>query len=162
MTTNCWSTFTGGYVAYPDLEINIAQEPGDNTLGRAGVLTHFVEDITSGERLCHVRFTKKEILRPTGKVYKALDLRCPIEGCLRICSSEESLKKHLRGPTDKAFRGGYHKWCSRSALEKHAYTKELLSEDEILILVDNKIVVPTSLPEQFEWCKDSKRWVDPC
>ena len=48
---------------------------------------------------------------------------------------------------------------SRSALEKHAYTKELLSEDEVLILQDNNIVVPMSLPEQFEWCKNSKRWI---
>ena len=48
---------------------------------------------------------------------------------------------------------------SKSALEQHAYTKKLLSEDEILILIDNNIVVPTRLPEHFEWCNDSKRWV---
>ena len=120
--TNCWSTFTDGCVAYPDLGIKIAQEPGDITLGRAAVLTHFVEDITSGERLCHVRFTKKDILRPSGKVYQAMGLRCPIEGCARICISEDSLKKHLRGPTDKASRekrsSTYH-WLEKEEVKRY-------------------------------------------
>ena len=48
---------------------------------------------------------------------------------------------------------------SKSVLGQHAYTKELLSEDEILILNENKIVVPTWLPKQFEWCEGSKCWV---
>ena len=48
---------------------------------------------------------------------------------------------------------------SRDVLKQHAYAKELLSEDEILILNENKIVVPTCLPKEFEWCEDSKRWV---
>ena len=48
---------------------------------------------------------------------------------------------------------------SRSALEQHAYTKKLLGEDEMLILIWNKIDVPTCFPERFEWCEGSKRWV---
>lgn len=48
---------------------------------------------------------------------------------------------------------------SRSALQQHAYTKYALGEDEMLILVHNKIKIPMGLPEKFEWCKDSKRWV---
>ena len=103
-STNSWSSYEGGCVCYRELGVKIAQEPGDLTLCRAAVLTHFVEEITSGERFCLVRFTKKDILRPTGEVREALDLHCPFEGCSRICRSEESLRKHLRGPTDKASR----------------------------------------------------------
>lgn len=104
-TTNCWGSFTGGCVVYPELGIKVAMEPGDLSLTRAAVLTHFVEPVEEGERFCHVRFTKKNILRPTGKVYEDLAISCPMPGCAKVCPSEKQLKKHLHGPTGKLRRG---------------------------------------------------------
>ena len=133
-STNCWCIFEGGHVVYPDLGIKIAQEPGDLSLCRAAVLTHFVEDITKGERFCHVRFTKKDILRPLPGGYRELKLHCPVEGCSRVCPSEDSLRKHLRGRTDEASRRvrsqKYH-WLEigeAKKLEKKAM--EALAEEE--------------------------------
>ncbi len=103
-TTNCWGAFTGGYVVYPDLGVKVAMEPGDLSLTRAAVLTHFVEGVEEGERFCHVRFTKENILRPSGKVYTDLAIPCPMIGCAKVCPSDNQLKIHLRGPTDKARR----------------------------------------------------------
>ena len=97
--TNSWCSYEGGCVAYREFGVKIAQEPGDLTLCRAAVLTNFVEEITSD-----VRFTRKDILRPTRKTYEDLRLRCPIEGCSRVCRSENSLKRHLRSRTDEAAR----------------------------------------------------------
>lgn len=103
-STNCWGAFQGGCVVYPELGVKVAMEPGDISLTRAAVLTHFVEEVEHGERFCHVRFTKENILRPTGKVYEDLAIPCPIKGCTRLCPSKATLKKHLRGPSDRARR----------------------------------------------------------
>lgn len=133
-STNCWCIFEGGCVVYPDLGIKIAQEPGDLSLCRAAVLIHFVEDITKGERFCHVRFTKKDILRPLPGGYQELKLHCPVEGCSRICPSEASLRYHLRGRTDEASRrvrsNKYH-WLELSeAKELEKKAMELAQQQE--------------------------------
>ena len=110
-TTNCWGDFKGGHVVFPDLGFKVAQEPTDLILTHAAVLTHLVEDVEDGERFCHVRFTKKDILRPKELPLK-LTIPCPFADCSRVCPSEASLRKHLRGPTGekrlKARRDCYH------------------------------------------------------
>ena len=99
-STNCWFDFKGGFVGFPEIGIKIAQEAGDLILSHAAVLTHFVEDVEDGERYCHVRFTKKDILRPQVQPLK-LNIRCPFAECATICPSESSMKRHLRGPTGR-------------------------------------------------------------
>ena len=96
-STNCWFDFKGGYLGFPDLGIKIAQEAGDLVLSHAAVLTHFVEEIEDGERYCHVRFTKKGILRP--KTYSPENISCPVKGCTKVCTSMSTLMKHLKGPS---------------------------------------------------------------
>ncbi|KAL8920279.1 MAG: hypothetical protein Q9208_006347 [Pyrenodesmia sp. 3 TL-2023] len=120
--TNCWGLYEGGDVVYPDLGIKVAQEPGDLSLTRAAVLTHFVEGIHDSERFCHVRFTKEHILRPSGKVYTKMAIPCPYPGCPKVCTSKGSLKTHLHGPSSKARRAKksptYH-WLPTKEVKKY-------------------------------------------
>ena len=119
-TTNCWGNFKGGHIVFPELEIKVAQEPGDLLLSHAAVLTHFLEEVEDGERFCHVRFTKKDVLQPP-TVKPSLHILCPVADCPRsqpakALPSWDGLRKHLEGPSGqkkrlaaiKAARGTYH------------------------------------------------------
>ena len=116
-TTNVWEVFEGGVASFCELGINIAQKPGDLILCHAAVLTHMVGAITAGERFCHVRFTKKDVLRPPADK----EIPCPVPDCAKICVSEGALRKHLRGPTKAERRargeGTYH-WFDASKTKK--------------------------------------------
>jgi len=104
--------YEGGHLVLNDLGIKIAQEPGDLLLTHAAVLTHYIEEILEGERFCHVRFTKIDILnRP--KPTPDLGIVCPIPGCTRKpCRNWSGLTRHLQGPGGKrgatATRKAYH------------------------------------------------------
>lgn len=137
-TTNCWGLYEGGHVAYPELGIKVAQEPGDLSLTRAAVLTHFVEGLVYGERFCHVRFTKEDILRPSGKVYTKMAIPCPYPGCLKVCTSESSLKKHLHGPAEKARRA------------KKSPTYHWLPTKEVKEYIARALAVPAHKDEEEE------------
>lgn len=105
-TTNCWEDCEGGLVALAELGIRIDQKPGDLVIMHAAVLTHFVGKIENGQRFCHVRFTKCNILhRPYST--PQLGLRCPIKGCPKICNSEAILKTHLQGRKARGGKDGY-------------------------------------------------------
>lgn len=136
--TNCWGNFSGGCVAFPDLGIKINQQPGDLILSRAAVLTHFLEDLEDGERFCHVRFTKKDILRPDGKDYVDLKVKCPIAGCNRVRPSENALKKHLYGPTgqkrDK--KSSCYHWLELE--EAKALAKQAMATRQAEIVAEEK------------------------
>ena len=119
-TTNCWGSFTGGFIVFPEVGIKIAQEPGDLILSHAAVLTHFLEEVEEGERFCHVRFTKKNILAPPPPT-QPLDIPCPFPECPKSqpkkgLPSWGGMKKHLEGPAGqkkrlaaiKAATGAYH------------------------------------------------------
>ena len=100
-STNSWGNFKGGDLIIPDYGFRLAQEEGDIVLSHAAILTHMVDEIEDGERFCHVRFTKKNVLRPP-EIKSDLEIPCPMAGCPRKpCRSWEVLKKHLHGPPGK-------------------------------------------------------------
>ena len=95
-STNIWENCEGGLVAVAELGIRVDQKPGDLLIMHAAVLTHFVGSIRDGQRFCHVRFTKADILKPP-KAVSQLSLPCPFAGCPKICNSEAILRTHLKG-----------------------------------------------------------------
>lgn len=97
---NCEGQFTGGDQVFPDLRIKIQLEPGDLVLAHYAVLEHWVENIVEGQRYCHVRFTKRDILRPHNPKF-----HCRLEGCHSAFSEERNLKDHLRGNAKKLHHG---------------------------------------------------------
>jgi len=104
--------YKGGHLVLPDVAIKIDQQPGDLLLTHAAVLTHYVDQIKEGERFCHVRFTKIDILNRPAPT-PDLGLTCPIPGCTRRpCRSWAVFTKHLKGPGGKrratASRATYH------------------------------------------------------
>jgi len=97
---NCEGQFKGGDQVFPDLRLKIRLEPGDLVLAHYAVLEHWVEDVVEGQRYCHVRFTKGNILRPHTPKF-----RCRLEGCNSAFSEERNLKDHLRRSTKKQYHG---------------------------------------------------------
>lgn len=104
--------YQGGHLVLPDLAVKIDQRPGDLLLTHAAVLTHYVDPVEEGERFCHVRFTKVDILNRPART-PDLGLICPVPGCTRKpCRSWTVFAKHLKGPGGKrrakASRKTYH------------------------------------------------------
>lgn len=97
---NCEGQFKGGDQVFPDLRIKVRLEPGDLIFAHYAVLEHWVEDIVEGQRYCHVRFTKGNILRPHRPKF-----RCRLEGCNSVFTHERTLKDHLRGSSKKQYHG---------------------------------------------------------
>ena len=135
-STNSWGSFKGGDLIIPDYGFRIAQEEGDIVLSHAAIITHMVDDIEDGERYCHVRFTKKNILR-TPVIQADLKIPCPMAGCQRKpCRSWEILRKHLHGPSgkgrEKANTKTYHLLDSAETREKMDEAKAAYNNPSVM------------------------------
>ncbi len=91
VATCCWGEFEGAHAVFPDLACKFKQEPGDLLLARPAVLEHWITPITKGNRACHVRFTKANVLRPD-----EIRFECPITPCSRGYKADSSLLRHLK------------------------------------------------------------------
>ena len=135
-STNSWGNFKGGDLIIPDYGFRIAQEEGDIVLSHAAILTHMVDEIEDGERYCHVRFTKKNILR-TPVIQSDLKIPCPMAGCQRKpCRSWEILRKHLHGPSgksrEKASTKTYHLLDTAETREKMDEAKAAYNSPSVM------------------------------
>lgn len=90
VSTTCFGDFEGAHPVFPELHLRLDMKPGDLVLAKSAVAEHFLTPIVSGERGCHTRFTKANILCPNVKVFD-----CPIEGCSRGYQVKQSLRVHL-------------------------------------------------------------------
>ena len=124
-STNSWGAFKGGDLIIPDYGFRVAQEEGDIVLSHAAILTHMVDEIEDGERFCHVRYTKKNVLRSPG-IKPGLEIPCPMPGCQRKTRSWDGLKKHLHGlgkVPEKTTSTAYHFLDNAETKEKMAEAK---------------------------------------